>query len=80
MIKIIRDDGLTDAEGQVMDDLLSSWDKYCKLPQQHPDEIDEFIVALHALQNLLTIRIARRCYPKGWPIKIGEVGDKNNGE
>jgi len=52
-----------------MNNLLSAWYKYCKLPQQHPNEIQEFMVALHTIQNLLTIRIARRCYPKGWPIK-----------
>lgn len=52
-----------------MNNLLSAWYKYCKLPQQHPNEIQEFMVALHTIQNLLTIRIVRRCYPKGWPIK-----------
>ncbi len=78
MIQITREDGLTNEEGQVMDDLLSAWNKYCKLPQQHPDEIQEFMVGLHTLQNLLTIRIARRCYPKGWPIKMVEEDDKKN--
>ena len=70
--KIKRKDGLTDEEGKIMDLLIEAWDRYIKLPEQHPTEIDEFGQGIHICQNLLAIRIARRCYPKGWPIKTNK--------
>lgn len=69
MEDIKRIDGLTDKEGEVADLLIEAWNKYIKLPKQHPTEIDEFMQGIHICQNLMTIRIARRCYPKGWTIK-----------
>lgn len=67
--EIKRKDGLTDEEGKVADLLIEAWNRYIKLPKQYPTEIDEFADGIHICQNLLAIRIARRCYPKGWPIK-----------
>lgn len=55
-----------------MDLLIEAWNRYIKLPEQHPTEIDEFANGIHICQNLLAIRIARRCYPKGWPIKTNK--------
>ena len=62
----MRDDGLNDEEGDVMDaliDAVSAWDA---LPRQHPDEDAEFYSALHRLQDLLATRVCRRDYPEGW--------------
>lgn len=70
--KIKRKDGLTDEDGKVMDLLIEAWDKYIKLPEQYPTEIDEFGQGIHICQNLLAIRIARRFYPKGWPVKTNK--------
>lgn len=67
--KIIRDDGLTDAEGEVMNSLIIAFNKFCNLERQHPDEIRDFTDGIHKCQDLLAVRIARREYPKGWPIK-----------
>lgn len=62
-----RDDGLTEHEGAVMDALMDAVDAYNELPVQHPDEEREFIAAVHAAQNVLAVRLARRTHPKGWP-------------
>lgn len=64
---ITRDDGLTDAEGTVQDALIAAVQAYWELPIQHPDETRDFVDAIHVCQNQLTIRIARRAFPKGWP-------------
>lgn len=66
---ITRDDGLTDDEGKAADALVEAAQAFWALPVQHPDEEREFIDGIHACQNVLTIRIARRHYPKGWPVK-----------
>lgn len=66
---ITRDDGLTDDEGKVADALVEAVQAFWALPVQHPSEKCEFLAAVHACQNALTIRIARRHYPKGWPVK-----------
>lgn len=62
-----RADGLTDAEGVVSDALVRAVEAWARLPRQHPQEINEFVTAIHACQGLLTTRIARRLYPEGWP-------------
>lgn len=62
-----RRDGLTDEEGVVADALVKAVEAWARLPRQHPQEINEFITAIHACQGLLTTRIARRHHPEGWP-------------
>lgn len=62
-----RSDGLDDAEGKVMDALVAATRAYGALPRQHPQEIPEFIAAIHVCQGLLARRIAQRLYPLGWP-------------
>lgn len=66
-LAITRIDGLTEDEGVVADALVAAVHAWRALPVQHPDETREFIDAIHACQNLLPIRIARREYPAGWP-------------
>lgn len=65
----MRKDGLTDQEGKVMDALIAAWNEFVKLEQQHPNELTDFSDGIHRCQDLLAIRIARREYPEGWPIK-----------
>jgi hypothetical protein len=50
------------------------------LPVQHEDEVAEFRYHVHMLQGLLTMRIARRAFPLGWPSDpplslVGQVAD-----
>jgi hypothetical protein len=62
----LRDDGLTDDEGAVMDALCEAVDAFEALEREHPQEEDEFYAAIHRLQDLLGVRVLRRLYPKGW--------------
>jgi hypothetical protein len=64
---ITRVDGLTDAEGFVSDHLVEVVNSFARLPREHPQELTEFVDAVHRIQGLLVMRIARRHYPKGWP-------------
>jgi hypothetical protein len=62
----VRDDGLTNEEGEVMDCLCGAVDAFEALERQHPQERDEFYAAIHRLQDLLAVRICRRTHPEGW--------------
>lgn len=63
--------GLTPDEQSVMDKILDAYNAFCKLDRQHPNEGRDFTDGIHKLQSIMALRIARRVYPKGWPIKIG---------
>lgn len=67
--KINRVDGLTQEEGEVMDALVTAWNKFIGLQRQHPSELDEFCDGIHRCQYLLSVRISRREHPEGWPTK-----------
>lgn len=73
MKRRVREDGLTRAEGKVMDALVDAVAAWGELPRQHPQESDEFVDAIHRLQDLLAVRIARRLFPDGWPTYPGGV-------
>ncbi len=61
------DTGLTEGEQRVSDHLVGAFNEFSKLDRTHPSEMDEFVSALHRLQDLLAVRIVRRQFPKGWP-------------
>jgi len=63
----MRDDGLTEDEGEVMDHLVDAVEAWAYLPRQHPNEDAEFFAHIHRLQDLMATRIARRHHPEGWP-------------
>jgi hypothetical protein len=65
----MRNDGLTKQEGIVMDHLIDAWNEFISLERQHPYEIDDFCDGIHKCQSVLTMRVSRRDYPKGYPIK-----------
>ena len=67
--KIVRPDGLTNDEGRVMDALIMAWNQFVGLDRQHPDELRDFADGIHKCQDCLALRIARRIYPEGWPVK-----------
>jgi hypothetical protein len=62
-----------------MDALTDAVEAYGELEQQHEDEPQEFIMAIHRLQDLLAVRLCRRLYPEGWvtygPQENGEMQD-----
>ena len=63
----MRNDGLTEDEGDVMDALVGAADSFNQLDPQHPSEADDFFAAIHRAQDLLAVRVCRRDYPEGWP-------------
>lgn len=65
----IRADGLTHDEGVVMDALVRAVNAFARLERQHPSELDEFVDGIHRCQDQLAVRIVRRHYPDGWPVK-----------
>ena len=65
--------GLIDEEQKVMDKLMECYSSYLDLEYQHPDDLTEFGYAVHLIQGLLAMRVARRAYPNGW-------SDYGNGE
>ncbi len=64
------------------------WNKYVKLPTQHPCDQEEFCHALHICQHLIMIRDMRREMPQLFPmydengneLKPEEVLAQNIGE
>lgn len=69
MSEITRDDGLTDEEGVVADALVEAANAFGCLERQHPDELRDFVDGIHRCQDALALRIVRRAFPIGWPIK-----------
>ena len=65
----MRRDGLNDAEGRVMDALVAAFEAYGRLPMQHESELGEFIAAIHRCQDQMAVRVARRAFPAGWPMR-----------
>ena len=68
-----RPDGLTDAEGVVMDAACLVANGWGKLPVQHPSDAQDICDAVHRIQDLLAVRVARRAFPLGWPDKGGDA-------
>lgn len=66
---ITRRDGLTDREGSIHDALRKAVDDFDMLDRQHPDELRDFVDGIHRCQQLLALRVCRRAFPDGWPIK-----------
>ena len=46
----MREDGLTEEEGVVMDCLVEAWNNFVKLQRQHPSELEDFANAIHTLK------------------------------
>jgi len=66
----MRNDGLTKEEGEVMDALVEAWNKFSSLAKQHPSDVPEFCNGIHQCQHILAMRVLRKDYPEGYPIKI----------
>lgn len=58
--------GLLPEEQEIMDNLVSAWNKFIKLEKQHPCDINEFGDSIHKLQGILALRPLRRQYPEYW--------------
>jgi len=62
-----NDMGLTPDERAVHEKLMDCLNTFLKLDREHPDELSEFVNAIHQIQGVLCMRVVRRSYPKGWP-------------
>jgi len=65
----LRNDGLTEQEGKVMDSLIDAWNEFNKLSVEHPSDNLDFANAIHQCQQIMGMRILRREHPKGWAVK-----------
>jgi hypothetical protein len=52
---------LTEQEQKVLDLSAEFWNAFCELPKEHPHDIPEALIHIHALQNMI---LARPLYRK----------------
>lgn len=67
--------GLLPDEERVMNAAVELWAAWLALPIDHPMDRAEVCNAVHRVQDLLAVRIARREFPEGWrryEVKEGE--------
>jgi hypothetical protein len=57
---------LTPEERTCLDYLSRAWNAFVELPPAHPDDAAEFRSAIHACQNILAYRVAKRVDPEDW--------------
>lgn len=60
----IKDAGMTKEEAECSWHIVMAWNTYADLPVQHKSEPNDFCDAIHALQQLMAMRVARRDHPK----------------
>lgn len=58
----------TPEEKVILDHLVAAWSQWCRLPDKHPDDLNEFRFHVHALQNMLAWRVAQRADPEVWGV------------
>ena len=58
--------GLTPREEKCLHHLSASYGVFLDLPIQHPDDMRDFVDAVHRIQDLIAMRIARRLFPGYW--------------
>jgi hypothetical protein len=60
--------GLSPEEEACMQHLVDAWKLFAAMPIQHPADQPEFVLHIHALQNILAARAIARAYPHFWTI------------
>ena len=61
---------MNDEEKELVLLLNDVYDKYMSLPEQHYQDRNEFVNALHVLQHLIMIRSVRRMNPDMFPLNL----------
>ena len=51
---------LTNQEQDVLDDTVALVNSYCKLPEEHPADKNDFLYLIHRIQDLIMSRPTRR--------------------
>jgi hypothetical protein len=59
---------LTATELGVLQHLTDAWNSFVAMPEQHPADAEEFAAALHRLQAIIAMRVARRANPEIWRV------------
>jgi hypothetical protein len=59
--------GFTNLEKKCHDALMESYGKFIEMDREHPNEMAEFVDAIHKIQGILAVRVLRRDYPDYWP-------------
>ena len=72
--------GFTPAEDQCHDALMLAFSLFLELPREHPDEVRDFVDAVHKIQGLMSTRIVRRDYPDYWPTYSVKPEEKKDAE
>lgn len=54
------DDNIEEIEGAILDKTAEIWNMFITLEQTHPSDIDDMTNAIHNIQKIIAIRIARR--------------------
>ncbi len=63
---VIHGIALTADEKRVLSLTADLWNSFLLLPKQHPSDASEFQLAIHQLQALIALRVARRANPEVW--------------
>lgn len=63
----MKKEPFTSDEKEIMDHIVSAHNKFCGLERTHSMEIQEWVDAIHRLQDLLGARVLRRDYPETFP-------------
>jgi hypothetical protein len=58
--------GLNAGERDCLDLLAQAWNLFAALEDKHPQDDAEFCKAIHDLQKLIALRVARRADPGVW--------------
>lgn len=58
--------GLTEQEKNICGHLAAAWNGFLELNYKFQDDVDEFRQAIHAAQQLVGQRVARRVNPELW--------------
>lgn len=56
--------GFTNDEELIMQKLVDAHNIYAAMEQQHPSDMNEWVTAIHTLQQLIGMRILRREHPE----------------
>lgn len=60
---------MTEQENQLVESLGNCWNQFLQLPELHPCDNQEFMVHIHALQNMVFARDGFRQYCSKQPSK-----------
>lgn len=58
----------SEAEKEINSHLLEALRLWKELPHLHPSDMTELVLHIHAIQNMIAWRVARRADPETWGV------------